>query len=646
MNRCLLIVLLLTTFSPALPAQVILAESELSFLQKQPADSAKVNRLNSYAEKIQFTSPQIAIEAMNASIAAAQKTDYSLGLSVAYGLRAGLLFYEMKLDTCLLLLNKAYALVKDRKEIAYKNQAANLINKYAAIDQRKQHFDLAIERYQQAAQLFAETGEKTNIIFSYYNLSGIYKFLGDTSKMFYYATETNKLALQSRDPVSIIRGLIALGDAYCMVKNFDSAHIISTAGLRMAQKQDLTFAIGIFNNFIGLYYTNRAFKYDSAITHYNLALQSFNKINIPYDIALVYQNMGNAYLKKGDFANAVHFSLKAATLAKELQLDPVLYFSLKDLVRAEEERGNIAESYQYLKDFVEVSDALKNKNNQKRVYQLESRYQEQQKEILLFAKEKIIERKNLLNYLLGFGVLSLVIIFTLLYRNYKSKQVLQQQQITDLETEKKLMAIEAVLKGEEQERTRLAQDLHDGLGGMLSGLKYSFKSIKGQLIMTPENSIAFERSMDMLDGSIREMRRVAHNMMPEALVKFGLDTALKDFCNDINQTGALQLSYQSVGLNEVVLEQTTSITIYRIVQELVNNTMKHSGASTCLVQVSLQQQILTVTVEDNGQGFDASMANGMGWKNIRSRVELLKGKLDVKSENNEGVSVFIEINLS
>ena len=427
MNRCLLIVLLLTTFSPALPAQALLAESELSFLPKQPADSAKVNRLNRYAEKIQFTSPQIAIEAMNASIAAAQKIDYSLGLSVAYGLRAGLLFYEMKLDTCLLLLDKAFALVKGRKEIAYKNQAANLINKYAAIDQRKQHFDLAIERYQQAAQLFAETGEQTNLIFSYYNLSGIYKFLGDTSKMFYYATETNKLALQTRDPVSIIRGLIALGDAYCVVKNYDSAYFISRAGLRLAQKQDLAFATGIFNNFIGLYYTNRAFKYDSAITHYNRALQSFNKINIQYDIALVYQNMGNAYLKKGDFANAVHFSLKAATLAKELQLDHVLYFSLKDLVRAEEERGNLVESYRYLKDFVIVSDALEKKNNQKKVYQLESRYQEQQKEILLLAKEKIIERKNLLNYLLGFGVLSLIIIFTLLYRNYKSKQVLQQQ---------------------------------------------------------------------------------------------------------------------------------------------------------------------------------------------------------------------------
>ncbi|HSN62408.1 MAG TPA: histidine kinase, partial [Ferruginibacter sp.] len=434
--------------------------------------------------------------------------------------------------------------------------------------------------------------------------------------------------------------------AYCEVKNYDSAWFISRLGLGMAQRQDLTFAIGIFNNFIGLYYTNRALKYDSAIIHFNRALEQFNKINIQYDIALVYQNMGNAYLKKRDFANAVLFSLKAVELAKELKLDQVLYFSLRDLVRAEEERGNIAESYQYLKSFVEVSDALQNKNNRKKVYELENRYREQQKEIELLAKEKIIEKKNILNYFLGSGVLSLIIIFALLYRNYWHKQRLQQQRIADLETEKKLMATEAVLKGEEQERTRLAQDLHDGLGGMLSGIKYSFNSMKGRLVMTPENSLAFERSMDMLDGSIREMRRVAHNMMPEALVKFGLNTALKDFCHDINQTGALQISFQSMGLEEAVIEQTTSITVYRIVQELVNNTMKHSGARSCLVQVSLLQPVLSVTVEDDGSGFDASQAEGMGWKNIRNRVEFLKGKLDVQSGNRKGTSVHIEINLS
>lgn len=648
MTRCLLIFFLLAFISYRLPAQVTSAEREFMLLQNLPADSAKVNRLNSYAEKIQFSSPETAIKAINVSITTAQKIKYTLGLSVAYGLRAGLLFYEMKLDTCLVLLNKAFALVKDNKDAAYKKQVANLLNRYAAIDQRKQNFDLAVERYLQAAQIFKETGEPQKIIFSYYNLAGIYKSLGDTSKMFYYANETNRLSLQSKDTVSFIRGLIALGDAYSVVQNYDSAYIISLQGLQIAERQDLTFAIGIFNNLIGLYYTNRAINYDVAIAHFNRALTSFTKINIQYDIALVYQNMGNAYLKKKDFANAVQYSLKAAELAKSLHLDQVLYFSLKDLVRAEEVRGNLVESYRYLKDFVTVSDALEKKNNQKKVYQLESRYQEQQKEILLLAKEKIIERKNLLNYLLGIGVLSLILIFVLLYRTYKSKQVLQQQQITDLETDKKLMAVEAVLKGEEQERTRLAQDLHDGLGGMLSGLKYSFNSMKGRMVMTPENNLCFERSMDMLDGSIKEMRRVAHNMMPEALVKFGLDTALKDFCTDINNFGALQVTYQSIGLQNLLLEQITAITIYRIVQELINNTMKHAAAKNALVQVTESGGNLSVTVEDDGKGFDPlslQQARGIGWINIKNRVEFLKGTFDVKSQKEKGTSVLIEINI-
>src|SRR5690606_19790125 len=123
-------------------------------------------------------------------------------------------------------------------------------------------------------------------------------------------------------------------------------------------------------------------------------------------------------------------------------------------------------------------------------------------------------------------------------------------------------------------------------GGMLSGIKYSMNTMKGNLIMTPENAQAFERSMDMLDSSIKEMRRVAHNMMPEALVKFGLDTALQDFCNEINQSGALKVNYQSIGLKDAVIDQTIAITIYRIVQELINNTMKHAAATHAIVQVS------------------------------------------------------------
>ena len=240
----------------------------------------------------------------------------------------------------------------------------------------------------------------------------------------------------------------------------------------------------------------------------------------------------------------------------------------------------------------------------------------------------------------------MLIISLLTYRNIKQKQKLQQQRISELETEKQLEAAEAVVKGEEQERTRLAKDLHDGLGGMLSGIKYSFNTMKGNLVMTPENHQAFERSMDMLDSSIREMRRVAHNMMPEALVRFGLDTALNDFCNDINQSGALKINYQSIGLEGVAIDQTVAITLYRIVQELINNTMKHAEATSAIVQITKSNGQLSVTVEDDGKGFDTNMLKtnkGIGWINIQNRVEFLKGKLDIRSAIGEGTSVQIEL---
>lgn len=126
-----------------------------------------------------------------------------------------------------------------------------------------------------------------------------------------------------------------------------------------------------------------------------------------------------------------------------------------------------------------------------------------------------IQNKNAINYVLGGGLLGLITIVVLGYRNYHQKQKLQKQRISELEKEQRLSAAQAVLKGEEQERARLAKDLHDGLSGMLSGIKYSLQDMKGNLIMTEENRQVFERSIDMLDSSIQEMRRVAHNMMPE-----------------------------------------------------------------------------------------------------------------------------------
>lgn len=646
MRKYIISILFILLFIAEAMSQAAMVNDEEKILMQLPDDTAKINRLNAYADKIQFSDPVKAIGIIEATATLARKLNYPLGISVAYGLRAGLLFYEMKLDSCKLLLDEAYRLVSASTDKASRNQTASLKSRYAAIYQRNQNYDSAVEQYQQAANILKETGDELKIINSYYNLSGIYKYLGDTAKTFFYARETNRLATITNDTVLLIRGLIALGEAYNFIKDYDSLLQVSVKGLRLANNRQMTFAIGIFNNFMGLYFTNKTMQYDSAIQYYQLALQSFTAINVQFDIARVLQNMGNNYLKKKDYSNAVKFSKQATELSRNLKFDQVLQLSLMDLVQAQEKLGNIPESHEYLKQYVALNDSIQSRNMQKKVYDLEAKYLAQKREVMMLAQQKIIKQKNQLNYLLTAGVLLLLIIGTLLYFNYRNNQKLQQQQIVELQTQQQLTATEAVLKGEEQERTRLAKDLHDGLGGMLSGIKYSFNNMKGNLVMTPENSHAFERSMDMLDSSIQEMRRVAHNMMPEALVKFGLDTALQDFCNSINHSGALQVSYQSLGMENASIDQTTAITIYRIVQELINNTMKHAAATTAIVQVSKMDNTISVTVEDDGKGFDTGalhQSKGIGWSNIQNRVEFLKGSIDIQSQHNKGTSVHIEI---
>jgi two-component system NarL family sensor kinase len=356
------------------------------------------------------------------------------------------------------------------------------------------------------------------------------------------------------------------------------------------------------------------------------------------------------YLLQKDFAKAKEYISASLKIADSLDMkaDKVegfklmssILFAVHDIVGAEK----------YLDSTKSIENMLTGEEVQNKTLLLEKRFETQKKESQIQLQQSQLRQKNTLNYILAASAVALLLISLLSYRNYKNRQKLQQVRIDELETEKQLTATEAVLKGEEQERTRLAKDLHDGLGGMLSGIKFSLSNMKGNLIMTPDNAQAFERSIDMLDSSIREMRRVAHNMMPEVLVKYGLDTALKEYCNEIDRSGVIHTSYHSMGLNETEIEQTTAVTIYRIVQELVNNTIKHAAAKNLLVQAQYAkaEKLLSVTVEDDGKGFDIATlknANGIGWSNIQNRVDFLKGKIDVQSGEGKGTSVLIEISI-
>ncbi|MBK8139663.1 MAG: hypothetical protein IPK57_00630 [Chitinophagaceae bacterium] len=167
--------------------------------------------------------------------------------------------------------------------------------------------------------------------------------------------------------------------------------------------------------------------------------------------------------------------------------------------------------------------------------------------------------------------------------------------------------------------------------------------MKGNLILSEEHGRTFNNALGKLDESISEMRRVAHNMMPEALLKLGLQQALQDYCDGLAESQPFTINTEFYGL-EKRLESSVEIVVYRIVQELLNNVVKHSGATSILAQVMRQKNSLSITVEDNGKGFGEkeTVLQGAGLKNIRSRVDYLKGQLDIKSTPGKGTSVHID----
>jgi signal transduction histidine kinase len=381
--------------------------------------------------------------------------------------------------------------------------------------------------------------------------------------------------------------------------------------------------------------------------YFGKALELYTKLDGAEGIAISLRGLAIYEFYKKDFEKAKNYANRSLEVINQNNLLYQKRKTLETLSRIHIALHDLATGQQYMKEASAITDSINNERIRRNAIEFETKYETAKKDAQIKLQQAEIKQKNTLNYFLISAAAALFIISLLAYRNYRHKQHLQLQRINELETEKYLSATEAVLKGEEQERTRLAKDLHDGLGGMLSGIKYSLNTMKGNLIMTPENAQAFERSMDMLDSSIQEMRRVAHNMMPEALVKFGLDVALKDFCIGITNSGALKVQYQSLNMEDIEIDQTTSITLYRIVQELINNTIKHASAQNAIVQISKTDGRLNLEVEDDGMGFNTDIlhrAKGIGWTNIQNRIEFLKGKLDIHSETGKGTSVHIELN--
>ena len=522
---------------------------------------------------------------------------------------------------------------------------ANAYGDIANILKVQNNFEECVQYNLKSISIFEQLNLPDKLVVRYCNLSAVFGDLEEYTKQEEYAQKAVKISQKTRGKSNLFISYFMLTNSLTRQEKYNDAKTFLDSAKIYADENanvDIVFSYYL----IAAQVFRKLGNFDSAAYYFQKSYSVSEKNNYAYGKAESLLQLGAVSILQKKYSEAENYLLNGIKQAESIGYFNVLDDGYKYLSDIYGVTGRYKLAYEYFQKYKEASDSAISLESKKYATELEKKYESEKKDKQIVIQQSQLQKRKIMNYVLLGSAAVLLIISFLTYRNYDQKKKLQQQRIIELETEKKLTATEAVLKGEEQERTRLAKDLHDGLGGMLSGIKYSFQTMKGNLIMTPDNQQAFERSMDMLDSSIKEMRRVAHNMMPEALVKFGLDTALKDFCNDISQSGALKVNYQSMGLEDAVIDQTTGITIYRIVQELLNNTMKHAAAKTAIVQVSKTGGLLSVTVEDDGKGFDTSIlkqSKGIGWSNIQHRIEFLKGKLDVNSQKEKGTSVLIEL---
>lgn len=629
-------------------AQGDLLDSVRHILQNMPDDTSKVNAYYRLGERFERKLPDTALSLYRRGYDLAVSLGFQKGKAAFSSYAIEILNAQGKFKEALEIARNAltiYEQVGSRLDLA--KALLNVGSEWHYLSD----FQQASDYYLRALKIMNELKQPFYQRMLGNNLASIFINLGQYQKGKEYAERSLVIARQLGQDYPVSSSMFNVATAELYLKQYDSAlshyREIERLGQRMSDYiVILDGRLGIADVYNAM---NRASK---AGRHYQDVIRYSQENKAPEYEMYAYMGAADSHLKSGQLAAADKMIKKGIDLA----LAQGSLFELKDLYKkgseVAEKKLDYVQALELRKKFEVLNDSVTGEKSRSNIEMLEARFESENKAATirqLEAEKQIqilaLEKKNTWNFLLAGAVIVVAIILLLVYRNNKQKHSLQEEHIARLQQEKQLLATEAVLKGEEQERARLAKDLHDGLGGMLSGLKYNLNNMKGNQIMTAENQAAFERSLEMLDRSIREMRRVAHNMMPEALLRFGLDTALRDFCNDISLSKALPVKYQSFGMHDVSIDQTRAISIYRIVQELITNSVKHAHAKAAIVQLTHNDGRISLTVEDDGSGFDPAVVkatSGIGWTNIRSRVEFLQGKLDVTSDST-GTSVHIEL---
>lgn len=616
-------------------------------------DTAKAEILNQLSDYWSETDSAKAIGYARQSVRLSSGFPFHLARSHFYV--AGAYFY-FNADIAKIEYQKAIALLASDTSRRALSLSARSWHNYASLLQRdgddKAFINILLEKVVPLADRAKDTLRLASV---YGGLAMVFSNIFNYDKAVSYYHEAIDLARGLPDAPEHLPALYTrLAQNYLYSKKIKEAGRYLDSTALLLGHSSLSFDQVNYNMVRGTYFSDindwaSALKYmDTAIAQAERLELYHTKKEALFQKFKIYKNQ-----EKFATAKAVLLSLYNDTLMSDRPEDKMTI--LYHLAQMDAGLHRDKEAFQWLSMYAALSDSLNEEKLTSDIASLEMKYQSEkkQREILdLQSRQKsqqiALQRNKSLTYALLAGLfflLSVSAVIYMLYRDRRHKALKEKQdhirQLEVLEQAHRIKSYNAMLEGQEQERKRIAQDLHDGLGGLLAGVKLKLSDFVGQQKPNDMKTV-----IGQLDYSIQELRRIARNLMPQALIRFGVEMALKDLCDSF-ETPSLNVDFQSFGLKKDIPHRV-QVTLYRIVQELLANAIRHGKAKNILVQCSQNEDRIYVTVEDDGKGFDpkekSGRNKGIGLTNLISRIDYLKGKLDIQSVLDEGTTVNVEIN--
>ena len=549
-----------------------------------------------------------------------------------------------------LTVSEHFFQLKMAENLNYMNGIAQCSFKIAQFYESKQDYEKSIAFYNLA---ISNCRSKNHLIFKTYlqtrlvevqYISGACDSIYADSVINNYNQMSLKHAIFINDSNQIANALYSIGI------NFNKKHQIDSAKKYFLQSaiikdQGSTNNLWLSNamNAIGSTF-HRLNQYDSAINYYKKGI----KLKNGQSNLLIASNLAECYFYTNLIDSAIFYYLKCEESSEIIMQD--LHFKqylLKQLSLCYEIKGDISNSYNIYKKRLVISDSIDSIDKIKEIYKLMTKYETNKKDqqILLTTSKLTSESLQKRIFLVSaISLASLIIIISVLFLQQKrlsqKKSLLQQSQIASLLSTQELKSINAMVEGQEDERKRIAEDLHDRVGSILSTVKLYFNSLNTKIdTFQGENNQQFEKANTLLDEAVDEIRRISHNLISSILMKFGLGPALKDLCETVEGAQQIKVDLQMHGIDQRLNNQL-EISLYRIIQELISNILKHAKATEITISITHQNGNLNILVEDNGKGFDTSVIpNGIGLKNIKSRILKLNGQINIDSVTDRGTIV-------